>query len=252
MQNNLKPFEISDRQLINSTLRELLRYAGSIYLIAREQHEFSIPARLLRFDSNTIEFEHLAGDPLLDALVSGRAPYVLADLGFVQVQFDLHDLRMNCDSNQCVLTSAFPQLVYRIQRREGLRVRPFCAERIVCNVRNPQGQFSNWRVLDLSVIGLAMQVPAGIVIPPIGTIIEHAQLEVGTDSPIPVHLAVRRCWVPNDSPPSGEVLGCEFQYLDQNNERRLQVLITDIERHAYKQAQNQDSVKVEMGFSRAS
>jgi c-di-GMP-binding flagellar brake protein YcgR len=238
MQNYLKQFEISDHQLIRSTLRELLRYAGSIYLIAREQHEFSVPARLIRFDSNAIEFEPLAGEPSLDAMVSGRAPYVLADLGFVQVQFDLHGLRLNRDNNRCVLASAFPQLVYRIQRREGLRVRPFSAEKIVCNVRNSKGQFSTWRVLDLSVIGLAMQVPAGTVIPPIGTIIEHAQLEVGTDSPIPVHLAVRRCWVPNDAPASGEVLGCEFQYLDQNNERRLQVLITDIERHAYKQAQH--------------
>ncbi len=234
MQSILTPFEISDQMLIKSTLRELMRHAGAIYLTARQPNRLSVSARMVSFDATDIVIEANVDDARLQELMSANAPCLIANLGFVQVQFDLHNLRLTSASNRIALCGAVPNVVYRIQRREGVRVRPFASQPIVCHMRSAQGRSTGWSVLDLSVIGLALQVPALAIIPATDTIIEHAQLEYGSDTPIPVHLAVRRCWLADDAPESGRVLGCEFRYLDQNNERRLQLLITEIERASFR------------------
>ena len=231
---SLKDFEVFDPHVINSSIRELLRHPGSIYLAAHDKPPLRVTTRLARFEQDMIEFELHADEERIEALLSATAPYVIADLGFVRIQFDLQSLRISTVAEHVSLLTGLPETLFRIQRRQGVRVRPFPAAQMHCNIRDKNGKLDPWSVVDLSVVGLALKVPTSVIVPAVNTVIEHAHLEGGTDTPIPVHLLVRRYWVPRHPAQSGQVLGCEFRYLDRNNERRLQMLITDIERRSFR------------------
>lgn len=237
---SLKDFEVSDRSVINSSIKELLRHPGSIYLAAHDKPQLRVTTRVIRFDSELIEFELHADEQHINSLLAAAEPYVIADLGFVRIQFDLQSLTVSTSAEQISLLTGLPDTLFRIQRRQGVRVRPFPAGQMYCSIADRNGNVTSWPVIDLSVVGLALKVPSEVIVPAVNTVLQHALLKAGTNTSIPVHLAVRRYWVSRHPAQSGQVLGCEFRYLDRNNERRLQMLVTDIERRAYKLLDRQD------------
>lgn len=225
----LARFEIDDPRVIRSTLRDLARNIGVMCLVTPRPTRTWMVTRVLSVDVDHVEFEVNTDDHRRVALTAAGELYLVAELENVKVQMSLSRLEP-AGGQENVYKTGLPKCIYRIQRRDGFRVRPSPPMRMVCNVRDGNGGYSPWPVIDVSVIGLALRVPTGLCVPKPGDFITHATLELEADDLIPVTLAVRRNWTLGERADSGAVVGCEFQHLDQMAERRLQVCITEIER----------------------
>lgn len=214
--------------MIRTTLRDLSCSVGVICLVANRPIRTWVVTRVLAVEEGYLELELKTDEHRQSAIVHATELHLVAELDRVKVQFALTGARVvaGLDSIRVDL----PGLIHRIQRRDGYRIRPQAPARIVCNVRDDHGGYTPWQVLDLSVIGLALRVPDGVQPPKAGDRLDHTTIEPATQELIPASLVVRRSWPLGEDASQGVVIGCEFMHMDAIAERRLQVIITDIER----------------------
>lgn len=225
----LAQFVVHDPRLIRSTLRELAHNFGMLCLVATRPVRAWVVTRVRTVDAQHVELEVNTDAHRRAALLNATDLYLVAELESIKVQVQLKKLQPKAGSDETMVVE-IPTLIHRIQRRDGFRVRPVAPMRMVCNVRDGNGGFQPWPVVDASVIGLALRAPPGTATPKPGDQFSHATLELEADDLIPVSLLVRRTWTIGEELDSGLVVGCEFQHLDAVAERRLQVVITEIER----------------------
>jgi c-di-GMP-binding flagellar brake protein YcgR len=124
------------------------------------------------------------------------------------------------------LRLGLPQRVFRMQRREGYRVRPTREDPIWCVI--PQMGARPYEVLDLSVVGIALRLPMAETPPLLGTELRDAKLRMPGPRVLPCGLTVRR--VVTGTPEFGHRLGCSLEGLTPDASRALQRLVMDIER----------------------
>lgn len=224
----LARFEVRDSRVIRTTLRDLSHSPGVICLVASRPIRTWVVTRLLAVDVGHLEFELKTDEHRQSAIIDASELHLIAEFDRVKVQFVVTGAKMMVGAD--AMRVDMPALIYRIQRRDGYRIRPQAPTRVICNVRDGQGGYSPWQVLDLSVIGLALRVPDGVQAPKPGDRLEHTTIEPAPHELIPASLVVRRSWPIGEDTARGVVIGCEFVHMDAVAERRLQVVITDIER----------------------
>jgi c-di-GMP-binding flagellar brake protein YcgR len=163
--------------------------------------------------------------PQVAALIDAGEATAVAYLDTIKLQFDLQGLVLLHGKTASVLQAALPQVLYRFQRREYFRVRT--REGAQAHFRHPaQPQMAlALRVLDLSVGGCALAVPADV--PPIaaGIRVAGVRIELDVDTQFVTELAVQHVSSGLQSPVQGTRLGCAFGALDGAAQRNLQRFI---------------------------
>lgn len=159
------------------------------------------------------------------ALVAGGEITAVAYLGTIKLQFELEGPVLVSGDQGAVLRSTLPTRLYRFQRRQSFRVQP--AGSIYPRVIVPGGEQHGraLRVLDLSIGGLALALPADTSPLPIGQVAEGLVLELDRITALRVSLLPHHA-----SPIAGDEqgmrqLGCAFVELDTNAGRALQVYV---------------------------
>jgi flagellar brake protein len=221
-------FRIDAAREILAALREIAAGAGPTAVALDDSFTESVPVRVMRIEADRIELE--LGAAPNHTFADTRDLYLIADRDRVRVTMKLGDVTAIADSNWCCYRSDLPATIYRIQRRDGFRVRPSAKAELVCRIRGAQYQANDWPVFNMSVIGVALRLPPGASAPPIGSLLRHSQIVSDTQNPIPADLLVRRHWTLEAGNDATTIVGCQFERLDSNAERQLQVLITQIER----------------------
>jgi c-di-GMP-binding flagellar brake protein YcgR len=169
-----------------------------------------------------LSFSANSEPPQLPAIVASNEAVAIAYLDSVKLQFDLHGLVLvrggRCSALQCLL----PGELYRFQRRSGYRVRTVERNAPTARLRHPAipEMALALRVLDVSIGGCALFVPADVPALEPGLVLHGVRIELDADTRFEVTLQLHHV----TSIPSNELgvrIGCEWQKLAGANERAL-------------------------------
>jgi flagellar brake protein len=162
-------------------------------------------------------------DPQVQALLAGDEAVVVAYLENIKVQFDVHGLVLVRGARASALNAAYPDELYRFQRRGSFRVRPIVHDAPVARLRHPMlpDMTLALRVLDVSIGGCALLLPDDVPALSPGVLINGVQIELNLDARF--ETALRLQHVTAIQPAAhGVRLGCEMVQLAHDAERTLQ------------------------------
>ena len=167
-------------------------------------------------------FDADAAHPQIRALVEAGEATAVAYLDAIKLQFDLQGLMLAHGNNASALQAVLPDVLFRFQRREFFRVRT--RDSAVAHLRHPasRGEMLTLRVLDVSVGGCALQLPAEAAPIEPGTSIDGVRLELDADTLLVAPLTVQHVSGGFGSNSRGSRLGCSFARLDGTSQRSLQ------------------------------
>ncbi|HEV7914565.1 MAG TPA: flagellar brake protein [Albitalea sp.] len=195
----------------------------------------SITATLWTVDAKRglVSFSMLPDEPGLDALVDCDEAMVIGYLDSIKLQFDVHDLVLVHSGRHKALNVAFPQELFRFQRRSGFRVQPLIRETPVARLRHPMipDMQLALRVLDVSIGGCALFLPDNVPALDAGVLLNGVTIDLDADTRVSTGLRLQH--VTSLNPDSrGVRLGCEMvspgsdglralqRYIDQTQKRR--------------------------------
>jgi c-di-GMP-binding flagellar brake protein YcgR len=170
--------------------------------------------------------------PQIRALIDAGEATAVAYLDAVKLQFDLHGLMLAHSASASALQAALPEVLYRFQRRESFRVRT--RDGALARLRHPEQPAMDLtlRVLDVSVGGCALALPADVPPMAAGARIEDVQLELDADTRFRVALTIQHVSGGFHPQATGHRLGCCFATLDGPAQRSLQRYIDLTQRRA--------------------
>ena len=169
----------------------------------------------------------------VQSLVESADAVAVAYLDSIKLQFDAVGLVMVHNGRSAVLNCAMPRELFRVQRRNGFRVRPLLRSTPMARVRHPaiHEMPLALRVLDVSIGGCALFLPDDVPPLPPGVVLNGVQMDLDVDTRI--HVALRLQHVTSINPDSrGVRLGCEIvnpsadvaralqRYIDQTQKRQ--------------------------------
>jgi c-di-GMP-binding flagellar brake protein YcgR len=219
-------YRISAPVEIAAMLRRLAD--GNVHVSLNAPDGTSITATLWTVDPRRgmVSFSMLPGEPQADALVECNEATAVGFLDSIKLQFDVCDLVLVHRGNHVALNSAFPQELFRFQRRNGFRVQPMLRSTPVARLRHPMipDMQLALRVLDVSIGGCALFLPDDV--PPLDAGVLMNGVVMDLDADTRVHTGLRLQHVTSLNPESGGVrLGCEMVSPGHDGLRSLQLYI---------------------------
>ena len=213
-------------------LRRLVDSAVLVQLSAPGGAAYTSTLWAVDAKARRISLDADAEHPQVRALIEAGEATAVAYIDAIKLQFDLHGLLLAHGNNASALQSVLPDVLYRFQRRESFRVR--ARDGAVAHVRHPalHREMLTVRVLDVSVGGCALYLPADA--PPIepGTSIDGVRVELDADTLFVARLVVQHVSGGFGSTQRGSRLGCCFSALDGSALRLLQRFIDVTQRRA--------------------
>ena len=166
-----------------------------------------------------------AAQPAVRDLVDAGQATAVAYLDNVKLQFDLQHLVLVHGATVSALQAALPSMLYRFQRRESFRVRTPANAAPTATLRHPAvpEMLLALRILDVSVGGCALALPANV--PPLaaGIGIAGVRIELDADARFETTLTLQHVSGGMGSNHTGQQrLGCAFGKLDGAAQRALQ------------------------------
>lgn len=165
-----------------------------------------------------------AAQPAVRDLIDVGEATAVAYLDSVKLQFDLQQLVLVHGTRDSVLQAALPAVLYRFQRRSSFRVRTPANAAPTATLRHPSlpDMLLALRVLDVSIGGCALALPADV--PPLaaGIGLPGVHVELDADTRFETTLTLQHVSGGMGSTSTGQRLGCAFGKLDGAAQRALQ------------------------------
>ena len=175
----------------------------------------------------SIGFSVNPDDPALQALVECQEAVIVGYLDSVKLQFDASNLVLVHGNRSCVLNCGWPREMFRFQRRGSFRVRPLLRSapmaRFRFGVDAAEREYA-LRVLDVSIGGCALFLPAELPAIDPGSALARVQIDLDADTRFDVDLRLQHVTSIN-ADAKGVRLGCEFVRADGTVQRTLQRFI---------------------------
>ncbi len=162
----------------------------------------------------------------LDTLVEGNEALAVAYLDAVQVQFELSDLLLVRAATASALQSRMPGCVYRFQRRDTYRVLPPRHDTPQVLLRHPNlpDMQLSLRVVDISLGGCALWLPADVPALPPGATLTEVRVELDAQTHFTAQLTLRHVVSMGSAEVSehGVRVGCAWRPSNATAARSLQ------------------------------
>lgn len=226
----LDPYRVEGPVAIKALLRDLIAKRAFVAIYSSRDFDDFVISQILAFDDQQVDLDFVTDDARQKMILAGGKVLVIGLLETVKVQFDLEPATMVQTPAGWILRGPLPKRVYRIQRRDAFRVRPRLSDTVSVSVRGPSGTESLFRVIDFSVGGLAYAINAGEPLPREGTTHTFSRVECPDRAPIPCELLVRHVSAGLRSENGAHRIGCEFNRLESEAARALQIAVIDMER----------------------
>jgi c-di-GMP-binding flagellar brake protein YcgR len=216
-------FRVTHPREVQGLLRQLRDGSVPVNLSAPGGAGLTTMLWALDAERQRLSFSADEGHPQLQPLIDADEVVAVAYLDSVKLQFDLHGLLLVRSANHCALQAAWPQEMYRFQRRGAYRVRPGGREAPSARLRHPSipDMTLTLRVLDVSIGGCALLLPHDV--PPLqpGIRLGDVQIELDGDTRFAVMLLLQHVTALQPTE-QGVRLGCEWGPLGGAAERALQ------------------------------
>ena len=237
----LDDFRIASAREVLATLRQLQAGNVRLHLNGRAGHRLPVTVW-------SVEDEHIglsidiavsATDASLIALLEGDDVVAVGCMDSVKLQFEVRAMVLVHSPRASVLRCACPREMLRFQRRSAFRVRPLPRSAPLARLRHPAAAEPNaageamlaLRVLDVSIGGCALFLPADVPALAAGSVIRDVELSLDADTRVQVDLRLQHATVLN-AESSGARLGCEFVNADALALRVLQRFIDQTQKRS--------------------
>ncbi len=220
------PFRVAYPQERLALLRQLRD--GSVPVILSAPGGVSLTTALWAVDTEQqrLNFSAEMGLPQLERIVEADEAVAVAYLESVKLQFDLHALVLVRSAHACALQAAMPQDIYRFQRRNAYRVRTQGRHEPTATFRHPSlhDMVLRLRVMDVSIGGCALWLPADVPALQAGTRIGEMRLDLDADTSFAAAVMLQHVstMAAGERSERGARMGCEWQRLGGASERTLQ------------------------------
>lgn len=229
----LDEFRIAARPEIEAWLRRLLDRQVRLQLSTPAGASLLTQLCSVDVEHHSLGFE-VPPDPQalqqLQALLDSAELVAVAYLDNIRLEFELDALVLVQGAALSTLRTPWPAELYRFQRRQAFRVEPLghSYPRVLVQHPNQPDMALRLRVLDLSVSGLALLLPADV--PPLQAGLSLSAARIELDGDVHFETALRLQHVGPCSPDAqglshGLRLGCAFGTLPSGAERALQLYI---------------------------
>ncbi len=216
-------FRLSQPREIAALLKQLVTDATPVMLSGPDAIGLTTVIWTLDTAQQRINFSADARSPQLQRLIELEEATCVAYLDAVKLQFDADHLMLVQGSESCSLQADLPREIYRFQRRRSFRVRTLGRGSPTALLRHPSMPEMELalRVLDVSIGGCALMLPADV--PPLsaGSEIRGVRIELDPDTRFDADLQLHHVTA-IQNPSRGCRLGCEFMHVQPPAQRALQ------------------------------
>lgn len=213
---------------IAAYLQDLQREGATVQLNSPLGHNLSTHICALSPDSDLLALE-IGVDPegISESLVATGDITAMAYLSAVKLQFELEAPVLVSSEQGTVLRSRMPLRLYRFQRRQAYRVQPpgSLFPRVVLPGTTPEAAGRALRVLDISIGGVALALPADFEPLPLGHLSDGLKLELDRLTSLPITLLPHHVSPIVEDPSGMRQIGCAFVELDAQATRALQIYV---------------------------
>jgi c-di-GMP-binding flagellar brake protein YcgR len=229
--SGLDEFRISSPREIGAMLKRLVD--ANAVLNLNGSNGGVVAATLWTLDSSrgTLGFSAEMNDPNLPALLECDEAVVVGYLDNVKVQFDVTGLVLVRGAYTGTINCAYPQELYRFQRRNAYRVRPVLRGTPTARVRHSEiaDMQLALRVLDISIGGCALFLPNDVPALQPGVLLNQVLIELDADTRFHANLRLQHV-SSFQADAQGVRLGCEFVNASSDAERSLQRFIDNTQK----------------------
>ncbi len=228
---NLDDYRITSAVEIQALLKQLLESNTLVTLSGPQGANHTTLLLTVDASRGVVCFSAEADDPSLTSLLESDEVVATAYLDSIKVQFDIEGLVLVHGGRNSALNAEYPKTVYRFQRRDAFRVKPFSSH-------SPQAQFRHpgmsdmpltLRILDVSLGGMALFLPESIPMIEAGSKIGRCIVDLDGDTRIEAGMAIHHVTVLHPEY-HGARLGCEFFGMDGGTMRTLQHYINQTQK----------------------
>lgn len=233
--DTIAKFVLSGRRQIRQLLQEIIDHHALIGGHFGNGGSFLTALLELSDDEDTITLDASPDAATHRRVLSAPKLVCVTQLDRIRIQFVLRDLEEGREDGRTVIYAPVPDEILRLQRRDAFRLAVPLSHAATCVIRTkgvaePTVEVVG-RLLDISVGGIALQVPTDIVEFVIGSQLETCQLRLPNLDPIPLQLRV--CNISRQEQRSGAQMlriGLSFADLPRSAENAIQRYIFNTER----------------------
>jgi c-di-GMP-binding flagellar brake protein YcgR len=217
-------FRCSHPREVLALLRELRDGVTPVALSAPGGTGLAATVWTVDGERGRIAFDVEPSDPQLSTVVEADELTAVAYLDSVKLQFDVHDMVLVRSPRATALQARLPHCIYRFQRRASYRVRTLDRGAPVARLRHPSlpDMRLALRILDVSIGGCALLLPADVPPLPPGLDMGGVLLELDTDTLLDVELSIQHATSVQIKGGTALRLGCQLRRLDAGAQRTLQ------------------------------
>lgn len=221
--DGLDEFRVESTREIHALLRRLLDASSDVFLSAPNGAHVRTTLWTVDAGRGMLSFAAEAGDPQVQRLVGASEVVAVGYLDNVKVQFDLGPLLLVHGADACALQAGMPRQLFRFQRRQSFRVKLPARAGAAAVLRHPAlpEMSLTLRILDVSIGGCALFVPANVPPLPPGTRVHGARLELDATTRFAATLMLHHV-TSLDGDAAGTRVGCSLHDLDGDAQRALQ------------------------------
>jgi len=233
--DTLEKYTLHGHHQIRQVLEELIEHHALIAAHFGNNQSF-VTALVALSDDGTSLFLDASPDTAVNRRVLANDRLLcVTQLDHIRIQFALSGLQEVSKGGHDSFRALLPEHLLRLQRREFFRLQVPIAHAVSCTL-NARGIDAapvqlDARVLDISVGGVALQVPPAVAEFVIGATLDHCSLRLPELEPIELCLEVRN--INRNTQRSGTELlrlGCQFANLSRAGEAVIQRYIFNTER----------------------
>lgn len=216
-------FRVTDAAEIGDLLDQLIARQLPITLATPDGVNFTTHLVSSDHSARRIGFAASNRDMRLRSLIDIDEALAVAFIDRVRLQFDLSGLMLVHGAKDSVLQAEWPVSMYRFQRRDSYRVRPLDHQKPVAHLIHPAASLHALalRIIDLSLGGLALQLPPDVEAFEPGTRLDPVEVDLDALTRLNVALRVVHVSV-LDGGSNGTRLGCEWLRIGAEGARVLQ------------------------------
>lgn len=229
--DELEKFTTSHQREILFYLHQLINDGERISISFNEGHEAVLTVLLdLNEAENMLIFDWGGSETANRKLLQSDRNFFLCAPHGVKNQFMTGPVYETTYKKRPAFSTRIPAHYTRLQRREFFRLVLPMTRRPPCIIRREAGPTLQLSIVDISVGGIAAELPGGKPPFEIGQVLARTRIELKSIGTLEVDLEVRNsCEVQRGGKITGRI-GCSFIKLSHNMENQLQRFITDVQR----------------------
>lgn len=224
-------FTSTNRREILFYLHQLINDGERISVVFNEGQDALLTVLLdVNDDSNQLIFDWGGSEETNRKLLqSERNFFVCAPHGIAN-KFMTGQVSQITYKKRPAFSAHLPDRYTRLQRREFFRLVLPMTRRPTCTLNMADGATMQLSIIDISIGGVAAELPGGKLPFDIGRRLPHARIDLKGVGMLDVDLEVRNsCEIQRGGKASGRI-GCSFVKLSHAMENQLQRFITDVQR----------------------